>query len=58
MDAPDLRRYVEDFIAGNDGIEPRTDEECDGAQLQALKSNLDADIVPYADFSVWRPWGL
>ena len=40
------------FAASNDNVEPESDEECDGAQLQTVKSKLDADVVPYADFGV------
>ena len=38
-------------------VEPESDEKCDGAQLQAVKSKLDADVVPYANFGVFGPRG-
>ena len=47
----------ERFVASNDNVERESDEECDGAQLQAVKSKLDADVVPYADFGVFGPRG-
>jgi hypothetical protein len=57
MGSTEVRRLVDKFTADNDGVGPEVDEECDGAQLQALKNKLEADIVPYADFAVWRPFG-
>ena len=57
MGSIEVRRLVDKFTADNDGVGPEVDEECDGAQLQALKNKLEADIVPYADFAVWRPFG-
>ena len=57
MDAGAVRALHARFVASNDNVEPESDEECDGAQLQAVKSKLDADVVPYADFGVFGPRG-
>ena len=57
MDAAAVRALHARFVASNDNVEPESDEECDGAQLQAVKSKLDADVVPYADFGVFGPLG-
>ena len=52
-----VRSLVTGFTAQNDGVPPNPDEEADGAQLQALQSKLEEDVVPYADFAVWCPYG-
>ena len=57
MDAAAVRALHARFVASIDNVEPESDEECDGAQLQAVKSKLDADVVPYADFGVFGPRG-
>ena len=57
MDVTLVRRLQAEYTAANDGIPPDSDEENDSAQLVALKSKLDADVVPYADFAVYRPFG-
>ena len=57
MDAGAVRALHARFVASSDNVEPESDEECDGAQLQAVKSKLDADVVPYADFGVFGPRG-
>ena len=57
MDAGAVRALHARFVESNDNVEPESDEECDGAQLQAVKSKLDADVVPHADFGVFGPRG-
>ena len=47
MDAGAIRALHARFVASNE----------DGAQLQAVKSKLDADVVPYVDFGVFGPRG-
>ncbi|CAE8718498.1 unnamed protein product [Polarella glacialis] len=54
----EARTIIETFAAQNDGIAPDSDEECDATQLQALKTKLDMDTVPYTDFAVWRHYGI
>ncbi|CAE8623358.1 unnamed protein product [Polarella glacialis] len=58
MNSSEARTIIETFTVQNDGIALDSDEECDATQLQALKTKLDMDIVPYADFAVWRPYGI
>jgi len=58
MNSAEARTIIETFAVQNDGIAPDSDEECDATQLQALKTKLDMDIAPYADFAVWRPYGI
>ena len=52
-----VRDILDDYTRANDGVEPKPDEECDGNQLSVLKDKLDAGVCPYADFSVFRPFG-
>ena len=33
------------------------EQEATGEQLSALRARLNAGLVPYADFAVWRPHG-
>ena len=58
MDIEDVRKVIEAFTVANDGIPPEEDEEADAGQLQGLKVKLEADVAPYADFSIFRPYGL
>ena len=58
LDQAEVRRLHERFKASNDDLEASSGEECDGMQFQAVKSKLSADVVPYADFGVFRPYGL
>jgi len=45
------------YMAANYGELASPEEENDTAQLTALKYKLDAGMVPYADFTVYRPEG-
>ena len=51
------RKYWAEYTEQNDGVEPDPAERADPGQLQALISKLDADVVPYGDFAVLRPFG-
>ena len=41
----------------NDTELPSAEQEATGDPLTALRARLNAGLVPYADFSVWRPHG-
>jgi len=58
MATSEVRELIRKFIATNDNMEPHADEECSPAQLSCLKAKLAADTAPYADFSVFKPYGL
>ena len=42
MNVGAVRTLQARFVASNDNVEPKSDEECD----------VDADVVPWADFGV------
>lgn len=41
----------------NDSEPPTVEQEATGDQISTLRARLLAGMVPYADFSVWRPHG-
>ena len=57
LDQTEVRKLFETFKGTNDDLEVSSDEKCDGTPLQAVRSKLLADVVPYADFGVFRPYG-
>ena len=57
MKAGEFREFCKRAKVANDNMEPESDEEATSGQVQGLKAKLDADIVPYADFGILRPYG-
>jgi uncharacterized membrane protein YgcG len=53
----ELRGLAKRYKMGNDGLAPMDVEEATADQIIGIKSKLDADVVPYADFGILRPFG-
>ena len=52
-----LRELLAQFKTRNDNEDIQEDEEISRDQLTALDSRVLQGSAPYADFSVWRPYG-
>lgn len=57
LTSQELRVLAKRFKTGNDGLAPMDVEEATADQIIGIKSKLDADVVPYADFGILRPFG-
>ena len=57
MENARMRRLLSAFKASNGDEDPQEDEEITKDQLTALDARVQTGSAPYADFSVWRPFG-
>ena len=58
MPVTNVRTLIRQYAAVNSGVPAHPDEAPSAEQLAGLRSKLDADMAPYADFGVFRPHGM
>ena len=57
LEISEVRGLITQFKVLNCGVEARPEEEASAEQLAGLRAKLRADVAPYCDFAVWRPYG-
>eukprot|EP00972_Heterocapsa_arctica_P072208 10664669-Heterocapsa_arctica.AAC.1 len=57
MSTMDVRRLAKRYRDSNDGLDALDDEEASADQIAGVRAKLDADVVPFADFGILRPFG-
>ena len=57
LDIGEVRQLLNRYREFNSGVEARAEEEASADQLAGLRHKLLADVAPYCDFGVFRPYG-
>ena len=53
----EVRSLADRYRVMNCGVSATSEEEASADQLTAIRSKIELDVVPYADFAVLRPFG-